>query len=91
MTSLLKDAEAVCKGQAQLKRLYQPKQGENWDDQLVGKMHHRALLSAVLLYLEFKLIPSLLKELGDTTEYSPKHIRHIALKMREKILVDEFE
>ena len=79
--TLLSDAEAVCKGRAQLIKEYKPAA-------LAGQVHHKALMEAVLQYLKRVMIPDVLREMGHTDPVSDARLHSMAVGMRDKLLVD---
>ena len=89
--TLLKDAEAVCNGTAKLVKTFKPEPGDSAEDIMMGKMHHKALLDAVLLYLKAVYIPEMLVEMGHTQPVSDARLESMAVEMRAKLLVDKLE
>ena len=66
VNTLLSDAEAVCTGRAQMTKEYNPEPGDSRGDMLAGRVHHKALMEAVLHYYKTVTIPDVLREMGRT-------------------------
>ena len=86
--TLLSDAEAVCKGRAQLIKEYKPEPSDSWEAALAGQVRHKALMEAVLQYLKRVMIPDVLREMGHTDPVSDARLHSMAVGVRDKLLVD---
>ena len=90
MNTLLSDAEAVCTGRAQMTKEYTPEPGDSRGDMLAGRVHHKALMEAVLHYYITVTIPDVLREMGRTDPIPDARLHSMAANMRDKVLVDRF-
>jgi|SaaInlV_125m_DNA_1040241.scaffolds.fasta_scaffold34033_3 hypothetical protein len=91
VNTVLSDAEAVCKGKAKLIKEYQPEPGDSWETTLAGRVHHQALLEAVLQYLKRVMLPDVLREMGHTRPVPDARLQSMAEQMRDHLLVDSLE
>ena len=89
VNALLSDAEAVCTGRAHMTKEYNPEPGDSWETTLAGRVHHKALMEAVLQYHKTVTIPNQMRAMGETGTVPDAILHRIAVALRDKVLVDK--